>query len=241
MARDSLARQARLPARKLGDIMLGAVDRAVEARWPHAIQVAASATGDEAERVRTVTRAFAREMAAVGAVAGAAAAVPGAGAVTFAGTTAVELGWFTARSADLILSVAAVHGQTEASVEQRRAWILSVLAFGNGASGSFTKLAGELGKGLGKRGTGAIPTESLRAINRALGRTIVTKYGTKRGVVALGRALPLGIGAAVGGGANYAFARSIARQADTFFRLLPPPLSSDLAARPLQAEEVEPR
>jgi len=34
-----------------------------------------------------------------------------------------------ARSADLILAIAAVHGHTEPSVEERRMWLLSVLAF----------------------------------------------------------------------------------------------------------------
>ena len=54
----------------------------------------------------------------------------------------------------------------------------------------------------------------------------MTKYGTKRGAVALGRALPFGIGAAIGGGANYAFARAIAGHADRFFRDLPPALQA---------------
>jgi hypothetical protein len=212
-----------------GKVVLGAVDKAVELRWDQAMQVAASTQGSADERIRQIKRAFAREMSAVGAAAGATAALPGAGAVALVGTTVVELGWFTARSADLILSVAAVHGQTESTVEQRRAWILSVLAFGDGASAGFTKLAGEMGKGLGKRTTAAIPNEALKAINKALGRTIVTKYGTKRGVIALGRALPFGIGAVIGGTTNYAFARTIARQADEFFRLLPPPLMATTA------------
>jgi hypothetical protein len=85
---------------------------------------------------------------------------------------------------------------------------------------------GELGKGLGRRATERIPAETLRAVNQALGRTVVTKYGTKRGAVALGRALPFGIGAAIGGGANYAFARAIAGHADRFFRDLPPALQA---------------
>lgn len=212
------------PARKASEIVLHSVDRVVEKRWEHALGVAASATGSVEDRVAEITRAFAREMAAVGAAVGATAAVPGAGAVTLVGTTAVELGWFTARAGDLILSIAATHGHTSGSVEQRRAWILSVLAFGDTAAAGFTRVAGEVGKGLGKRATGRVPAETLRAINRTLGRTIVTKYGTKRGAVALGRALPFGIGAVIGGSANYVFVRAVARQANTFFRLLPPPL-----------------
>ncbi|MBA2280180.1 MAG: EcsC family protein [Acidimicrobiia bacterium] len=220
------------PARKAGEVVLHTVDRVVEKRWEHALAVASSATGPVEDRVAEITRAFAREMAAVGAAVGATAAVPGAGAVTLVGTTALELGWFTARAGDLILSIAATHGHTSGSVEQRRAWILSVLAFGDTASAGFTRVAGEVGKGLGTRATARIPTETLRAINRALGRTIVTKYGTKRGAIALGRALPFGIGAVIGGSANYAFARAVARQADSFFRLLPPPLDAPSSLLP---------
>jgi hypothetical protein len=106
-------------------------------------------------------------------------------------------------------------------VEERRAWILSILVFGNGASEGFTKLAGEVGKGLGTKATTRIPISVLRGINSSTGRTIVTKYGTKRGVVALGTALPFGIGAAVGGGANYAIVRLLARHANKFFKHLP--------------------
>lgn len=214
------------PARKAGDVVLQAVDKTVEKRWDHAVLVATTATGAVDERVAQITGRYAREMAAVGAAAGAAAAVPGAGAVALIGTAAVELGWFAARTGDLILAVAAVYGHTSATVEERRAWVLSILAFGDAAPAGFTKVAGEVGKGLGRRATDRIPAETLRAINRALGRTVVTRYGTKRGAVALGRALPFGIGAAIGGTANYAFARAIASQATAFFRDLPTPLQA---------------
>lgn len=126
------------------------------------------------------------------------------------------------RAGHLILAIATVHGHTEASVEERRAWVLCILAFGNSAAATFTKLAGEAGKGLGAKATARIPAEALRTMNRSLGRTVITKYGTRRGALAIGRALPLGIGAAIGGTANYALVRAIRRQADSFFAHLPP-------------------
>ncbi|TEU14785.1 MAG: hypothetical protein E3J21_14875 [Anaerolineales bacterium] len=48
----------------------------------------------------------------------------------------------------------------------------------------------------------------LKRINQKLGTTVVTKWGTKRGGIALGRLIPLGVGSAVGGGMNYLTARS---------------------------------
>lgn len=213
-----------LPARA-GEVVLAAVDKAVEVRWEPALRNAAATTGTVEERVAQLRRAFAQELATVGAATGGIAAVPGAGTGTAVGTALAEVSWFTARSADLILAIAAIHGHTKPSVEERRAWLLSVLAFGDGAATTLSRLAGEAGKGLGKKATAGISTEALRAINRAMGRTIVTKYGTKRGAIALGTALPFGIGAAIGGSANYALTRAVARQADSFFRMLPPVLS----------------
>lgn len=87
------------------------------------------------------------------------------------------------------------------------------------------------GKGLGEKLTRRISTGALMRINRAVGRTIVTKYGTKRGAVALGRVLPFGIGAVIGGTANFAAARIIASQADRFFAHLPPPLEAKSVLR----------
>lgn len=219
-------------ADKAGALVLAGVDRAVTSRWERAVQVAAATSGTREERVAQVKRTFAREMGVVGAAAGAAAAAPGVGTIAAFGTASVELGVFTTRAADLILTVAAIHGHTEAGVEQRRAWILAVLAFGNTAAPAFTRVAGELGKGLGSRATRSVSTTALLSINRALGRTIVTRYGSRRGAVALGRALPFGIGAAIGGSANYGLARVIARQADSFFRDLPPSLGGRPALDP---------
>lgn len=45
--------------------------------------------------------------------------------------------------------------------------------------------------------------QMLQRINRRVGTTILTKWGTKRGGIALGKLIPFGVGAAVGGGFNY--------------------------------------
>ena len=66
-----------------------------------------------------------------------------------------------------------------------------------------------------------IPLATIRAINGVLSRMLLRRYGTRRGAIALGTALPLGLGAIVGGGANYIAVRNLARQADSFFAQLP--------------------
>jgi hypothetical protein len=51
----------------------------------------------------------------------------------------------------------------------------------------------------------------LKKINTKLGTTVLTKYGTKRGGVALGRMLPFGVGATIGGSVNLVMTKSFGR------------------------------
>jgi EcsC family protein len=221
----SKARALAQPAdigRSIGKVVLTAIDTAIQSRWTHAQSRAKQTSGESVdEKVRALSKSFAQELGTVGAATGAAAAVPAVGTAASVTLGVGDFTWFTVRASELILIIAALHGHTRATVEERRAWILSVLAFGNGASEGFAKLAGEVGKGLGRKATERIPMKVLGAINSKLGRTIVTKYGTKRGVIALGTALPFGIGFVVGGGANYVGVRLLARHANNFFKNLP--------------------
>lgn len=66
------------------------------------------------------------------------------------------------------------------------------------------------------------PAKILQAINKKVGRTIFTKYGTKRGGIALGRAIPFGVGVAVGGGFNYLVMRKFKTDSMKYFRLKKP-------------------
>jgi hypothetical protein len=205
-----------------GKAVLAAVDKGVGERWEAATHRAARTYGTTDQRVAQVRKMFARELATAGALVGGAAAVPAVGTGAAVALSVAELGWLTVRIADMVLTIAAIHGHSEADVEERRAWVLSILVFGDGAFAGFTKVAGEVGKGLGGKAVNTVSAETLRSINRALGRTIVTKYGTKRGAIALGRVLPFGIGAAIGSSANYYAARAIARQSNKFFSQLAP-------------------
>jgi hypothetical protein len=62
-----------------------------------------------------------------------------------------------------------------------------------------------------------VPGAVFQRINRRVGTTILTKYGTKRGGIAVGRLVPFGVGAAVGGGFNYVTMRSFRRAALRYY------------------------
>jgi hypothetical protein len=207
---------------RLGTAILSGVDSAISTRWDAARRRTESVLVNDLDATsKAISKQFAKEMAVVGAVTGGLAAMPVVGTSAEVAANVAELSMFTMRAGELILTMAALHGYDEASVDDQRAWILAVLTFGNGAAEGLAKLAGELGKGLGGRAARALPTELLQRINRRLGRTIVTKYGTKRGAVAVGQAFPFGIGAVVGGTFNYGSMYAIGRQAHHFFERLP--------------------
>ncbi len=57
------------------------------------------------------------------------------------------------------------------------------------------------------------PGKVLQVINRKVGTTVLTKYGTKRGGVAIGKLIPFGVGVLVGGGFNYVTMKNFKRRA----------------------------
>ena len=219
---DSDAGSGGRPLEPLKKALTRAIDLAVVTRWEPAKARAACARGSTVEeRVTDVRRMFARELATVGAVSGGVAAVPGVGTALAAGTLAGEVGWINVRMVDLMLTIAVLHDHGEASVKERRGWLTAMLVVGNGSVQQVDRLASEVGKGVGKKATSKISVESLRAINRLIGRTVIVKNGTVQGAVRLGTVLPLGVGACIGAGGNYLTATAMARHANRYFSLLP--------------------
>lgn len=87
---------------------------------------------------------------------------------------------------------------------------------GRSGSATITKVAERKGQHWGRQVVAKVPVETLRQINKVLGKNFVTKFGTKQGIIVLGRVAPFGIGAVIGGGANAAmgaFAVRAARRA----------------------------
>lgn len=209
-------------ATRAQEALLATIDGAVESRWEPARRRAAAAPGSTIEeRVKAIRGLFAHELTVLGAATGGAAAAPVVGTAVAISATIAELGWIAIRLTDLILTLAIVHGHDKASVEERRAWIFTIMGVGGGAAGTVTKFASEAGKGLGLKATKRIPMTMIRKFNGYFSRTIITKYGTSRGVIHLGQTLPFGIGAVIGAGGNYITIRALVAETDRFFRRLP--------------------
>lgn len=151
-----------------------------------------------------------------GAGVGATAAVPGIGtgaAVVMSGAEAMS---FLQASALYVLSRAHLQGIEVAGVEHRRGLLMAIL-LGDSGTKSVGKVAERTGRHWAKQIVNGIPASQLKAINKVLGHNFVTKYGTKQGVIVLGRTVPFGIGMAIGGGANALASHGVIRASHRAF------------------------
>lgn len=210
-------------ALQLATGLLATIDEVSANRWDAAVRRAAALPGGiRPEKVKALTDSFAREVSAAGAAAGAVAAAPTIGTAATLLTATAELAWFTARAGDLILTMAALHGRPDPTVEERRAWLLAVLIYGGSARDELARAVNEASTGLvAATSERRVPVATLQLANRAMSKMLFRKFGTRRGIVALGRMVPLGIGAAIGASANWVAVRTLARNADEFFARLP--------------------
>ena len=178
-----------------------------------------------ADVVRQLERRYLAAVVGIGGASGAAAAVPGVGTAAALATGAAEITAFVSASAMFVLALAELHGLPVSDPEVRRALVLSVLvgeegtvaALQNGAARA-PRWAEVLAR---PAGPGKDGKERIGGINARLGKLVLHRMGTRQGALLFGRALPLGIGAAVGAGGNAALARGVIAAARRAFG--PPP------------------
>ncbi|MGC0363029.1 hypothetical protein ABH922_001013 [Rhodococcus sp. 27YEA15] len=174
-----------------------------------------------------------------GGAVGATAAVPGVG--TFASIAAVgaESAFFLEASALLTLAIASVHGISVDDHQQRRALVLSV-ALGESGMEIVQKATGITAKNWGRAITSKIPGPTLRGMNSSLVRKFVTKYAARRSALILGKLVPAGIGAVIGGAGNRAIGKGVIRNARDAFGPPPQRWTDHLVVTQAQADpEIE--
>lgn len=170
------------------------------------------------EIIRILTRTYLAAVTAAGAASGAAAVVPGAAVPT----ALADVMAFTEASALYALSLAEVHGLHPEDNERRKLLVVAVL-MGNSGTGALEKALGRTGPHWGKKIVAAIPMRTVNNLNKVLGPRFITKYGTKQGVVVLATQVPIGIGAVLGAGGDFCFARLTVASAKKVFG--PPPVA----------------
>jgi hypothetical protein len=186
-----------------------------------------------AQVVRQLERRYLAAVVGIGGASGAAAAVPGTGTAASLASGAAEITAFVSASALYVLALAELHGVPVSDPEVRRALVLSVVV---GEAGGAALAGAQAADGPWARVlTRSVARDRIGAINGYLGRLALRRFGARQGALLVGRALPLGLGAAIGAGGNAALARAAIAAARRAFGPAPArfaPRVIDVAAHP---------
>lgn len=182
----------------------------------------ANPNASPAEIATKLEKHYLAAVMASGAAVGSAALFPGIGTLVALSASAGETVVFLEATAVFVLAVAEVHGIPAEHRERRRALVLAVLVGEDGKRA----VADLVGPGRIKgawlsEGAATLPLPALSQLNSRLLKFFVKKYAVKRGALAFGKMLPVGIGAVIGGGGNRLMGKKIINNAHAAFG--PPP------------------
>jgi hypothetical protein len=176
-----------------------------------------------AEIVTKLEKHYLAAVMASGAAVGSAAALPGIGTLTALSAVAGETVVFLEATAVYVLAVAEVYGIPADHRERRRALVLAVLV-GEDSKRAVADLIGP-GRTSGAwlaDGAATLPLPAVSQLNSRLLKYFVKRYTLKRGAIAFGKLLPVGIGAVVGGVGNRLMGKRIIANARKAFGNPPP-------------------
>ena len=183
---------------------------------------------------RQLERGYVAAVVGIGGASGAAAAVPGAGTAAALAAGAAEVTAFVSATAIYVLALAELHGLPVSDPEVRRALVVAVLV---GESAQAVLGGAEMAEKHWAKVLARRPSREKGAgMNPHLTRLLLSRFGARQGALFLGRALPLGIGAAIGAGGNAALARSAIGVARKAFG----PAPETLPPRVIDAEPARP-
>jgi hypothetical protein len=175
-------------------------------------------TAAPADIIEKLDKHYMAAVIASGAAVGTAAAFPGIGTLIAMSAVAGETVVFLEATAVYVLAVAEVHGIPAEHRERRRALVLAVLV-GDDSKHAVADLLGP-GRTSGawlSDGAATLPLPAVSQLNSRLLRYFVKRYTLKRGAIAFGKLLPVGIGAVVGGVGNRMMGKKIVAHAHTAF------------------------
>lgn len=169
------------------------------------------------EIVTKLEKHYLAAVMASGAAVGSAAAFPGIGTLTALSAVAGETVLFLEATAAFVLAVADVHGIPVDDHERRRTLVLSALVGEDGRGAVRDYLGASRTSGAWLAEAEVLPLPLVSQLNNRLMHHFVKKYTMKRTAMAFGKILPVGIGAAIGGGGNRMMGKKIVENARTAF------------------------
>ena len=188
--------------------------------------------------VRMLERRYLAAVTTGGAAVGATAVVPGIGTGITLALSGVETVAFLEATTLFAQSVAEVHGIPVADPDRARARVLTLMMGKEGVD-----LVAQLAKQATGRGPGrdrywgelvtkTLPRATLGPLVDQLKKSFIHQFAARGGASWLGKALPFGIGAAIGGAGNNILGRRVLVNSRRAFGMPPAILPPDLEPRP---------
>ncbi|MEP6481246.1 MAG: hypothetical protein ABJA94_04475 [Rhodoglobus sp.] len=180
-----------------------------------------NATPDEI--IRTLERRFLGAVTAGGALVGASAVIPAIGTGASLALSGVETAGFLEASALFAQSVTEVHGIVVDDPDRARTLVMAMV-LGTAGSDLVKQLAGQVSgtapgksKFWGEIVTKSLPRSVVGPIADRVKKTFMKKFAVAQGTNVVGRLIPFGIGAVIGGGGNHLLGRQIVRSSREAF------------------------
>lgn len=197
-----------------------------------------------ADIVRILERRYLAAVTTGGAAVGATAVVPGIGTGVTLALSGVETVAFLEATTLFAQSVAEVHGIPVSDPDRARALVLTLMLGKEGVD-LVAQLAGQAaGRGPSRSGywgeliTKSLPRAAVGPLVDRLKTTFIRQFAARGGASWIGKALPFGIGAAIGGAGNNILGRRVLTGSRRAFGAPPLMLPPELEPRP-GADRIE--
>jgi hypothetical protein len=192
-----------------------------------------------AEVIRILERRYLAAVTTGGALVGASSAIPAIGTVTSVALSTVETAAFLEASALFAQSVTEVHGFAIDDPERARTLVMTMILGGAGSE-LVEQLAGQVvGTGQGRPAfwgelvSKSLPKSAVGKIANQIKTHFLKRFAAREGASIVGRAIPFGVGAVIGGAGNHLLGRRVITSSRTAFG--PAPVAFPL---PLTAVDV---
>lgn len=194
-----------------------------------------TATPDEI--VRILERRYLTAVTTGGAAVGATAVVPGIGTGVTLALSGVETAAFLEGTALFAQSVAEVHGLHVENPDRARALVMTLMMGSEGVDLVRQFAARAAGAGVSRDAywgeiiTSGLPKAVMGQVVDRLRRMFIKQFAVRGGAGIIGRAIPFGIGAAIGGAGNHILGRRVLQHARLAFGAAPALLPVELEPR----------
>jgi hypothetical protein len=187
--------------------------------------------------VRILEKRYLAAVTAGGAAVGATAVIPGVGTAITLALSGVETAGFLEATALFTQSVSEVHGIAVEDPDRARALVMTMM-LGREGSDLVRQLASQVtGSGTARNAywgeliTKSLPRAILGPLTDRLKSAFLRQFATRGGASLLGKALPFGIGAVIGGAGNHILGNKVMHAARLAFGPAPTGFQPDLDPR----------